>query len=64
MGAVVGRTPLGRSWAIAALGILSVSLRLLRRATAKKERIVFSERMAPGERLVITNSVPARRHRR
>ncbi len=46
-----------RAWL--AVGALAVLARLLQRAIAKKEAVVFREVLRPGERLVITHDQPA-----
>lgn len=48
------RGPLGGSREWTALWALLVAVRLVRRFTRRSEEIVFSHRLAPGERLVIS----------
>jgi hypothetical protein len=48
------RGPLGGSRGWTAVWALLVGVRLVRRFTRSKEEVVFTHRLAPGERLVIT----------
>lgn len=48
------RGPLGGSREWTALWALLVAARLVRRFTRSSEKVVFSHRLAPGERLVIS----------
>lgn len=58
MGLLVGRLSIGGSRLWVSLGILTGALRLLRRVASTEEKIVFCERLAAGERLVITSVAP------
>ena len=49
---------LGRSNAWLAIGVTAWVLQTLKRAATKQPKVVFHEKLAPGERLVISHLPP------
>jgi len=59
----IGRAMVGGSRGWLALGAAGTAWRILRKAVVKEPQVVYSEKLSPGRRLVISHLEPAPRRR-